>query len=224
MLGDQQAITDRNCMYDEPYSEVDTLIWHWFRVVLFVGSIIAVTAVLYFLPSLPLVLRYPLAIVTVSYSTIIAIYYVWSRLIITCLHIELLRRHRHKFWIGEIRGEIGAAVGKQVFKALLEVVAGYISIGVVFGATYAGTGGSTAGSALGNSIYFSFVTLGTIGYGDFSPHGFGRILVCFQIVAYLLYQALAIGGVIAIIGKITVEPGIGLGYSIVKDKKDDEVA
>ena len=201
------------------YAEVGTVLWRKFHVFIFFVSIITITACLHFLPRMPPALRYPAAVVTVLYSTLISVYYVWSRLIMRCLWIELLRRHRHStFWNGEIRGEIGAPVAKQVIKALLEVMAGYIGLVLVFAGAYTGTSGSSAGSSLFDSIYFSFVTLSTIGFGDIEPNGFGKILVCLQAVAYLLYHALAVGGVIAIIGKITVEPGIGLGYSIEDEK------
>ena len=211
-------------MEDDAHAEFGTVVWGWFRLVLFTVSIIAVTACLWFLPSMAPPLRYTAAVLAVSYSTLIVIYFVWSRLIIRCLWIELFRRHRHStFCNGEIRGEVGASVAKELFKALFEMVAGYVGLALVFGGAYAGTHGSSAGGSLSDSIYFSFVTLGTIGYGDLQPSGFGKVLVCLQSISYLLYQALAVGGVIALIGKITVEPGVGLGYSI-EDKKNDDVA
>lgn len=203
----------------DAHAEFGSFLWGWIRIVLFFLSIVVITTCLFFLSSMPPLLRYSVATAAVSYSTMVAVYYVWSRLIIRCLWIELLRRHRHStFWSGEVRGEIGAPVAKQVFKALLEVMAGYVSLGLVFGGAYAGTHGSSADGSLFDSIYFSFVTLGTIGFGDIQPSGFGKFLVCLQAIAYLLYQAVAVGGVIAIIGKITVEPAIGLGYSIEDEK------
>ncbi len=41
-------------------------------------------------------------------------------------------------------------------------------------------------------VYFSFVTFTTLGYGDFQPRGFGRVMVCLQaFIGYLVLGVLA---------------------------------
>jgi hypothetical protein len=207
---------------EDAYWIIGLVIWRWLRLFLLVASLVGVAAILSFLPSMRPFLRNTLAAAIVIYATTLAMYFVWSELILRCLHIESLRRIRHStFNTNSIHGEIGGAVALQVVFVLLIVVAGYISIAIVYGAAYFGTGGSTASSSFADSVYFSFVTFGTVGYGDFQPRGFGKILVCMHTVSYLLYQVTAVAGLIAIISKITTEPNIGLGFTLEGDPNDE---
>ncbi|NTV13798.1 MAG: two pore domain potassium channel family protein [Desulfobulbaceae bacterium] len=43
-----------------------------------------------------------------------------------------------------------------------------------------------------HSIYFSFVTMATVGYGDIVPIGIGKFIACVQIVASMLFGVIAI--------------------------------
>lgn len=206
---------------EDAYWLIGLVIWRWLRLFILVASLVGVAAVLYFLPSMRPFLRNTLAAATVIYATVVAMYYVWSELILRYLHIESLRRLRHStFGLHNIHGEVGGAVALQVVLVLLFMVAGYVFIGIVYGAAYFGTGGSTASGSFADSVYFSFVTFGTVGYGDFQPCGFGKALVCMHTVSYLLYQVTGIAGLIAIISKITSEPNIGLGFTLNKGPDD----
>ena len=76
---------------------------------------------------------------------------------------------------------------------LFTLLAGYVLIACVFALAYQAVEGTPAGSILTN-FYFSLTTLATVGYGDISPRGFGRVLACIEMISGVAYQVLAIGG------------------------------
>jgi hypothetical protein len=76
---------------------------------------------------------------------------------------------------------------------LFTLLAGYVLIAFVFSLAYQAVEGSPVDS-LGENFYFSLTTLATVGYGDISPQGFGRVLACIEMVAGVAYSVLAIGG------------------------------
>ncbi|MBK7496483.1 MAG: two pore domain potassium channel family protein [Candidatus Omnitrophica bacterium] len=86
--------------------------------------------------------------------------------------------------------ELALAARSHILSTLL---AGYILIAVVFALAYQAVEGTPAGSILTN-VYFSLTTLATVGYGDISPRGFGRVLACIEMISGVAYQVLAIGG------------------------------
>jgi len=73
------------------------------------------------------------------------------------------------------------------------LVVGYVALALVFALAYDARDCTTAEGFMENA-YFSLTTLTTVGYGDISPHGFGRLLACVEMIAGLSYQVLAIGG------------------------------
>jgi hypothetical protein len=53
--------------------------------------------------------------------------------------------------------------------------------------------GSTAERTRWNSLYFSIVTFTSLGYGEFSPQGFGKAVASFEVLAGLILIAVLVG-------------------------------
>jgi hypothetical protein len=58
------------------------------------------------------------------------------------------------------------------------------------------------GIKFSDSVYFSFVTFSTIGYGDIHPHGFGRVLSILEYVSGLFFEILVLALSISFVGRI----------------------
>jgi hypothetical protein len=86
--------------------------------------------------------------------------------------------------------ELAFAARSHILSTLL---IGYVLIAFVFALAYQAVEGTQANSVSGN-FYFSLTTFATVGYGDITPRGFGRVLACFEMVSGVAYNVLAIGG------------------------------
>jgi hypothetical protein len=98
--------------------------------------------------------------------------------------------HVERFYRGEVPSGEGLEVLSMVFYTL---VVGYLALALAFALAYDAQECTTAEGFLENA-YFSLTTLTTVGYGDISPHGSGRLIACVEMIAGLSYQVLAIGG------------------------------
>lgn len=86
--------------------------------------------------------------------------------------------------------ELALAARSHILSTLL---LGYILIAFVFALAYKAVDESPA-ITISESFYFSLTTLATVGYGDISPQGFGRVLACVEMISGVAYNVLAIGG------------------------------
>lgn len=207
-------------MEDGIGAEFGQLLWDWFRTLLFYLSIIGIGLVLIYLPAMSGIAKTSTAVVAVSYVTVVTIYFVLSHVLMRSLWIELLRRHRHeKFSDSDLRGELGGPVTRQIAGALIAVVVGYVALIITFGLAYTCVEDTLASMGLYDRIYYGVVNFGTVGYGSIQPSGAGKLIVGIHAIAYLLYQATAVAGVLAIISKIVAEPGIGLGFEIDQESR-----
>lgn len=201
-------------MYDDAFQEFGNWLGDKLRAIFLILSVGVSAGALWCLHFFEPTGRTVIGILIVLFSSGIAIYWVWLRLIFHSFWVELLLNEREQtFWRGQyVRGRMGFKVGRQIWKAVRDLIIGYIFVGLVFGITYSETA-TTNARTVADNIYFSFVTFGTIGYGDIQPTGAGKILVCIESVIFLLYQVVAITAAIAIVGKITAKPK-SFGYDL----------
>jgi hypothetical protein len=68
----------------------------------------------------------------------------------------------------------------------------YLLIVAIYAACYYFTESLSPPCGIASATYFSFVTMATVGFGDIAPIGFGRVLVCAQIVTSVLFHVAAI--------------------------------
>jgi len=84
----------------------------------------------------------------------------------------------------------------------------YLLVGLISGQIYLAMESLSAGSILGptplselTSVYYSFVTLATLGYGDFLPHSdTARGLTIFEVIAGQLFLAVMVARLIGAFG------------------------
>ena len=93
------------------------------------------------------------------------------------------------------------------FDSILAAVYGYLLIAVGFGLTYAaidayvpgalsvGDGGET----LSTYIYFSLVTMTTLGYGDLQPLGWARVFAALEALLGYLHLGIIVGLTVALV-------------------------
>lgn len=80
------------------------------------------------------------------------------------------------------------------------VLSGYVAIAYSFAIAFHATGTSSA-PTLAENFYFSIVTLATVGYGDFAPTGWGKMLAVSEVLMGLAYQLLAFGSAVTFFGR-----------------------
>jgi hypothetical protein len=100
----------------------------------------------------------------------------------------------------------GHAIGDRVFGAIVL----YLLLGLIWGVTYAAIGAHAPGSFAGHPgadrgladwVYFSFVTLTTVGYGDITPVATGaRSLAMLEALVGQLYPAIIIARLVSLQG------------------------
>jgi hypothetical protein len=93
-------------------------------------------------------------------------------------------------------------------QTLMGAVCGYLMLGYVWAVAYTvldlvvpdafhGTAGEGGAFAAGEAIYYSFVTLTTLGYGDIYPlTGVGRSLAILEAMAGVMYLALLVASLV----------------------------
>src|SRR5262245_16169149 len=86
--------------------------------------------------------------------------------------------------------ELAAATQGAIIYTL---VLGFLALSLVYAMAYQALKVTTV-TTLSSNFYFSLTTLATVGMGDITPFGFGRVLTCFEMTTGLAYQILAIGG------------------------------
>lgn len=203
---------------EEVYGLYGTFLWHKIKVISFVVSPFLVAILIYVIAKIRAPYSLLLAIITILVYSLYLIYYVWSVLILKSYIIEIIRRKRQDTFNSYLRyshiiGEVGVSVSTQILSSIILLVYCYSLIVVAFGGLYEYLQVTSAKHSLLNNIYFSFVTMATIGYGDIQPLGFGKVLISIQSVISLVYQIICIAGFISIISKITTDPGRDIGFS-----------
>jgi potassium channel LctB len=84
---------------------------------------------------------------------------------------------------------------KEQFKRTFKLISIWVLVAVIFGFLYYSLPGELVNGRTGEPItnifdfiYFSFVTILTIGYGDIAPHGFIRLLTAIEgLIGWLLF-------------------------------------
>lgn len=74
---------------------------------------------------------------------------------------------------------------------LLVVLYGYVVIAAAYGVAYHVTETVPGANNFGDYLYFSLITMATVGYGDLVPTGFGRALASCEVLTSMTYQLLA---------------------------------
>lgn len=98
---------------------------------------------------------------------------------------------RTLYWLFDIVSEYGESPRRVVFSAVLTILMSsiiYTLLGIKSGVL--GNGQAIIEKDFMTSLYFSFVTFTTLGYGDYSPIGFARVIATFQAVAGLILTSL----------------------------------
>ena len=111
----------------------------------------------------------------------------WTHVKLAAMRIPLGTETGRRRWAAR---ELAAATQGAIIYTL---VLGFLALAMVYAMAYHALKATTA-IGLANNFYFSLTTLATVGMGDFTPYGFGRILTCFEMATGLAYQILAIGG------------------------------
>lgn len=92
---------------------------------------------------------------------------------------------------------VGLFVQRNV---ILVVLSGYVAIAYSFALAFHVTH-TTPANTLAENFYFSVITLATVGYGDFAPTGWGRLLAVSEVLMGLAYQLLAFGSAVTFFGR-----------------------
>jgi hypothetical protein len=123
-----------------------------------------------------------------------------------------------------------AAIGRRIImsqrvtvRLLVAAICVYLMIGLLFTFVYLGVNGAdpnffAQGVQKDPSIYlyFSFVTLTTVGFGDFTPGAaVPRVLVIFEAMLGQVYLVVAVARLVSLLG-----PAAGLGAAF-RDPEDD---
>ncbi|WP_163832319.1 potassium channel family protein [Spartinivicinus ruber] len=104
-----------------------------------------------------------------------------------------------------IRKEIIASKWKEMTKRLSSVFFSYVGIGLLFSGLYRWTSMANKQAfsrpfeSTIDSIYFSIVTLTTLGYGDITPKSdMAKVLVMFETLTGVIFLAIMIGLIISV--------------------------
>jgi hypothetical protein len=129
--------------------------------------------------------------------------------------LEYARRVRHRDWQPKVIGTVGWPVFRIMIVLALKLTLGYIAIAGLFGGAFHASKGTTSPD-FWSSVYYSLITLATVGYGDVTPVGFGRVLSGIEVVIALLYNVVVLSSAIAVFSKLAADPGIGLGVEFTR--------
>jgi len=137
---------------------------------------------------------------------------IWQSTLRDCLMIEYARQVRHHDWRRKVVGTVGWPVFRILVVLVFKLTLGYISLAAAFGAAFHASKGTTA-TDFWSCVYYSVITLATVGYGDITPVGFGRLLSGIEVLVALLYNVVALSSGIAVFSKLAADPGTGLGVT-----------
>ena len=86
---------------------------------------------------------------------------------------------------------------------LLVVLYGYVVVAAVYGLAYHVTESVPKANNFGDYLYFSLITMATVGYGDLVPTGFGRALASCEVLTSMTYQLLAFASASSYFGRFS---------------------
>jgi hypothetical protein len=141
----------------------------------------------------------------------------WLRMIVTGILLEasLRRRHMTPQWQGvKVIGWPGAAAFRILLASGVTLMLGYLSICLAYAVAYSTIDGLTA-SGFSTAFYFSIIAASTVGFGDVSPVGAGRLLVVLQVLSGVMYVIMAFGASSTIFSRVVsgLAPGLGVEQS-----------
>ena len=201
-------------MEDEIYSQFDLWFTEKLAWLLFGVSIIS-TGLLLWLAYSGARLSLPAAVAAVLLGSFTVTLGLWQSSLRDCLMLEYARRVRHRDWQPKVIGTVGWPVFRIMMVLALKLTLGYIAIAGLFGAAFHASKGTTSPD-FWSSVYYSLITLATVGYGDVTPVGFGRVLSGIEVVIALLYNVVVLSSAIAVFSKLAADPSIGLGVEFTR--------